>query len=135
MLGFRIGGMGHAARNFHADLMARMGYGARARRIQELFLAGRREEAVAAVPDAFADEISLVGPFARSAERPELWRAGPVTDLLVTSPTRTPSGSWPNSTPGPTCGGQSQARWASHSSSSARSPSTSVLPASGARRR
>ncbi|MEU9193940.1 LLM class F420-dependent oxidoreductase [Streptomyces hundungensis] len=86
MLGFYIGGMGHAARNFHADLMARMGYGDAAHHIQELFLAGRRDEAVRAVPDAFADEISLVGPRQRIAERLELWRAGPVTDLLVTSP-------------------------------------------------
>ncbi|MFJ7154538.1 LLM class F420-dependent oxidoreductase [Streptomyces sp. NPDC101118] len=86
MLGFYIGGMGHAARNFHADLMARMGYEAEARRIQELFLAGRKEEAVLAVPDAFADEISLVGPRERIAERLDLWRKGPVTDLLVTAP-------------------------------------------------
>ncbi|MER7764178.1 LLM class F420-dependent oxidoreductase [Streptomyces sp. NPDC097619] len=86
MLGFYIGGMGHAARNFHADLMGRMGYEAEARRIQELFLAGRKEEAVLAVPDAFADEISLVGPRERIAERLELWRSGPVTDLLVTAP-------------------------------------------------
>ncbi|MDN3263445.1 LLM class F420-dependent oxidoreductase [Streptomyces sp. CSDS2] len=86
MLGFYIGGMGHAARNFHADLMARMGYEAEARRIQQLFLAGRREEAVRAVPDAFADEISLVGPRERIAERLQLWRAGPVTDLLALSP-------------------------------------------------
>lgn len=86
MLGFYIGGMGHAARNFHAGLMARMGFEEEARRIQELFLAGRREEAVRAVPDAFADEISLVGPRERIAERLDLWRAGPVTDLLVTAP-------------------------------------------------
>ncbi|MDK1343821.1 LLM class F420-dependent oxidoreductase [Streptomyces sp. 378] len=86
MLGFYIGGMGHAARNFHADLMARMGYEAEARRIQELFLSGRREEAVLAVPDAFADEISLVGPRERIARRLELWREGPVTDLLLLSP-------------------------------------------------
>ncbi|QLE71863.1 LLM class F420-dependent oxidoreductase [Streptomyces rectiverticillatus] len=86
MLGFYIGGMGHARRNFHADLMARMGYEEAAQRVRELFLAGRREEAVAAVPDAFADEISLVGPRGRIAERLELWRAGPVTDLLVTAP-------------------------------------------------
>ncbi|MFF4903116.1 LLM class F420-dependent oxidoreductase [Streptomyces sp. NPDC001068] len=83
MLGFYIGGMGHAARNFHADLMARMGYEEEARRIQELFLSGRREEAVLAVPDAFADEISLVGPRERIAERLESWREGPVTDLLA----------------------------------------------------
>ncbi|MBW8796356.1 MAG: LLM class F420-dependent oxidoreductase [Streptomyces sp.] len=86
MLGFYIGGMGHAARNFHADLMARMGYAEEARRIQELFLSGRREEAVLAVPDAFADEISLVGPRERIAERLELWRKGPVTDLLALAP-------------------------------------------------
>ncbi|MFE1440783.1 LLM class F420-dependent oxidoreductase [Streptomyces sp. NPDC058739] len=88
MLGFYIGGMGHAARNFHADLMARMGYEEEARRVQRLFLAGRREEAVAAVPDAFADEISLVGPRERIAERLESWRAGPVTDLLALAPDR-----------------------------------------------
>ncbi|BCL20115.1 LLM class F420-dependent oxidoreductase [Streptomyces tuirus] len=86
MLGFYIGGMGHAARNFHADLMARMGYEEEARRIQRLFLDGRREEAVRAVPDAFADEISLVGPRQRIAERLESWRKGPVTDLLALSP-------------------------------------------------
>ncbi|MFE0524267.1 LLM class F420-dependent oxidoreductase [Streptomyces sp. NPDC058954] len=86
MLGFYIGGMGHATRNFHADLMARMGYEEEARRVQELFLQGRREEAVLAVPDAFADEISLVGPRERIAERLELWRKGPVTDLLALAP-------------------------------------------------
>lgn len=86
MLGFYIGGMGHAARNFHADLMARMGFESEARRIQQLFADGRRDEAVHAVPDAFADEISLVGPRERIAERLELWRKGPVTDLLVTAP-------------------------------------------------
>ncbi|QKV97883.1 LLM class F420-dependent oxidoreductase [Streptomyces sp. NA02950] len=86
MLGFYIGGMGHAARNFHADLMARLGYGHEARRVQELFLAGRRAEAIDAVPDAFADEISLVGPKERIAERLEMWRSGPVTDLLALSP-------------------------------------------------
>ncbi|MGJ5897318.1 LLM class F420-dependent oxidoreductase [Streptomyces niveiscabiei] len=86
MLGFYIGGMGAATRNFHADLMARMGYGQQARRIQELFLSGRRGEAIAAVPNAFADEISLVGPRRRIAERLESWRKGPVTDLLAMSP-------------------------------------------------
>ncbi|MFJ4683078.1 LLM class F420-dependent oxidoreductase [Streptomyces sp. NPDC088789] len=88
MLGFYIGGMGHATRNFHADLMARMGYAQEARRIQDLFLAGRREEAIRAVPDRFADEISLVGPRQRVAERLELWRRSPATDLLLLSPDR-----------------------------------------------
>ncbi|MCM2388732.1 LLM class F420-dependent oxidoreductase [Streptomyces albipurpureus] len=85
-LGFHIGGTGPSARNFHADLMARMGYESEARQIQRLFAQGRRQEAVLAVPDAFADEVSLVGPRERIAERLELWRSGPVTDLLLTSP-------------------------------------------------
>jgi hypothetical protein len=48
-------------RNFHTDLM-RMGFEDEAHKIQDLFFEGKREEAVLAVPDEFADEISLVGP-------------------------------------------------------------------------
>src|SRR5262249_50913408 len=69
MLGFYIGGMGAQGRNFHTDLMARMGFADEAYRIQDLFFEGRREEAILAVPDEFADAISLAGPPARIAER------------------------------------------------------------------
>ncbi|MFD9719963.1 LLM class F420-dependent oxidoreductase [Streptomyces sp. NPDC059076] len=86
MLGAYLGGTGHTTGAFHADLMARMGYESEVRHILALFAQGRRREAVLAVPDAFADEISLVGPRERIAERLELWRSGPVTDLLLTSP-------------------------------------------------
>jgi F420-dependent oxidoreductase-like protein len=83
MLGFYIGGMGAKKRNFHKELMARMGYEAEANKIQELFLEGKRAEAIAAVPDAFADEISLVGPVERVRERLAAWRETPVTTLLI----------------------------------------------------
>ena len=83
MLGFYIGGMGARTRNFHTELMARMGYEEEAHRIQDLFFAGRRDEAILAVPDAFADEISLVGPPGRIRERLGAWRDSPVTTLLV----------------------------------------------------
>jgi len=82
-LGFYIGGMGARTRNFHTELMARMGFEDDAYKIQDLFFAGKRDEAIMSVPDAFADEISLVGPRARIAERLEAWRASPVTTLLV----------------------------------------------------
>jgi len=85
ILGFYIGGMGAKSRNFHTELMARMGFAEEAHRIQDLFFEGRREEAIRAVPDQFADEISLCGPPARIAERLEAWRATPVTTLLVGS--------------------------------------------------
>ena len=48
-----VGGMGHRDKNFHKEMMARRGFGDAAQRIQELFLAGRKDEAVAAVPDEF----------------------------------------------------------------------------------
>ena len=83
MLGFYIGGMGAKKRNFHMELMSRMGFEAEAHKIQDLFFEGKRAEAVAAVPDAFADEISLCGPLARIRERLEAWRESPVTALLL----------------------------------------------------
>jgi F420-dependent oxidoreductase-like protein len=83
MLGFYVGGMGARKRNFHMELMARMGFEAEAVKIQELFLEGKRQEAVATVPDAFADEISLVGPVERIRERLSAWRDTPVTTLLL----------------------------------------------------
>jgi alkanesulfonate monooxygenase SsuD/methylene tetrahydromethanopterin reductase-like flavin-dependent oxidoreductase (luciferase family) len=82
-LGFYIGGMGAKSRNFHTELMARMGFEDEAYRIQDLFFEGKRDEAIMAVPDAFADEIALVGPRERIAERLDAWRATPVTTLLV----------------------------------------------------
>jgi F420-dependent oxidoreductase-like protein len=83
MLGFYIGGMGARKRNFHVELMSRMGFEAEARKIQDLFFAGKREEAIAAVPSQFADEISLVGPLERIRDRLEAWRETPVTTLLL----------------------------------------------------
>ena len=83
MLGFYIGGMGAAKRNFHKELMARMGFPEEAERIQELFFAGKRDEAIAAVPDQFADEISLSGPRDRIKEKIRDWENSPVTSLLV----------------------------------------------------
>ena len=83
MLGFYIGGMGAKKRNFHMELMSRMGFEAEAHKIQDLFLEGKRAEAIAAVPDQFADEISLVGPLDRIRARLAAWRETPVTTLLV----------------------------------------------------
>ena len=61
-LALYVGGMGARGRNFYFDLACRYGYEAAAARIQELYLAGRRPEAEAAVPDALVDEVALCGP-------------------------------------------------------------------------
>lgn len=83
MLGFYIGGMGAKSQNFHMELMCRMGYEQEAHKVQELFLDGKRAEAIAAVPDAFADEVSLCGPKERIKDRLQAWEASPVTSLLL----------------------------------------------------
>jgi len=82
-LAFYIGGMGAKERNFHLDLIGRLGYAEQAAKVQELFLSGRRDEAIKAVPDELADSISLVGPIGRIRERLQLWRDSPVTTLLI----------------------------------------------------
>jgi F420-dependent oxidoreductase-like protein len=89
-LGFYIGGMGAKGQNYHTKLMQRMGYEEEALKIQDLFFQGKRDEAILAVPDDFADEISLVGPPARIKERLEAWRNSPVTSLLLGGGDRSP---------------------------------------------
>ena len=85
MLGFYIGGMGAKKHNFHMELMSRMGFEAEAQKVQDLFMDGKRGEAIMAVPDQFADEISLCGPIDRIKDRIQAWRDTPVTTLLVPS--------------------------------------------------
>ncbi|MCP5179245.1 MAG: LLM class F420-dependent oxidoreductase [Pseudomonadales bacterium] len=85
MLALYVGGMGAKDRNFHKELISRMGFEAEANRIQELFLSGRKAEAAAAVPDKLADEIALVGSRDYIRDRLSAWRETPVTSLLVSA--------------------------------------------------
>ena len=78
-----VGGMGHKDKNFHKDLMVRRGFGDAAERIQELFLAGHKAEATAAVPDEWVDQKSLVGPPARIKQRYRAWEDSGATGLVV----------------------------------------------------
>jgi F420-dependent oxidoreductase-like protein len=82
-LAFYIGGMGAKQRNFHMELMSRMGFEEQAHKIQELFFEGKREEAIPLVPTEFADEISLVGPPARIRDRLAAWEESPVTTVIL----------------------------------------------------
>ena len=77
------GGMGARSMNFHNDAMVAAGFPEEAARIQELFLAGRKQEAIAAVPDAYVDRGVLVGPPERIRERYRAWAESGVTGLTV----------------------------------------------------
>jgi F420-dependent oxidoreductase-like protein len=83
MLALYIGGMGARGKNFYNDYAKRLGYEAEAVKIQDLFLDGKKAEALAAVPDKLVDEVALVGPKARIQERLGAWKASGVTDMLV----------------------------------------------------
>lgn len=78
-----LGGMGAKGMNFHKNLLGRMGYAEDAQKIQDLFLSGRQQEAVDAVPDALVDEISLLGPQVRIRERLQDWKKARVSSLLI----------------------------------------------------
>lgn len=82
-LALYIGGMGARTQNFYNAYAKRMGYEEAAQKIQDLYLAGRKAEAVAAVPDKLVDEVALVGPRERIAERLQAWKASPVTSMLI----------------------------------------------------
>jgi len=83
MLALYIGGMGAKGRNFYNDLVRRYGYESEAETIQDLYLAGRKEEAAAAVPAELLELSSLVGPEGHVRERIEAYRASGVTTLNV----------------------------------------------------
>ena len=73
-IGLYVGGMGHKTKNFHKEMMRLRGFPEAAERIQELFLAGKKAEAIAAVPDEYVDQGALIGPPARIRERWKAWR-------------------------------------------------------------
>ncbi len=78
-----IGGMGARGKNFYNDLASRYGFEADARKVQDLYLDGLKRDAAAAIPDAFVDEVALVGPKERIAERIDAWRESGATSLLA----------------------------------------------------
>ncbi|TYL54972.1 LLM class F420-dependent oxidoreductase [Nocardioides sp. BGMRC 2183] len=82
-LAWYVGGMGARGANFHFDAVSRAGFGDAAEKVQDLFLAGRRDEAVDAIPDELVDGTSLIGPPARIRERLELWRNSPVSEVVL----------------------------------------------------
>jgi alkanesulfonate monooxygenase SsuD/methylene tetrahydromethanopterin reductase-like flavin-dependent oxidoreductase (luciferase family) len=73
-LALYIGGMGARDKNFYHDYAKRLGYDTAAIQIQDAYLAGRKADAVAAVPDALVDEIALVGSADRIRDRLQAWK-------------------------------------------------------------
>ncbi|MEU7712227.1 LLM class F420-dependent oxidoreductase [Micromonospora chalcea] len=83
LIALYVGGMGAKGRNFYHDLLCRYGYPAEADRIQDLYLAGRKAEAAAAVPAELLERTSLIGPESYVRDRVQEFRDAGVTVLNV----------------------------------------------------
>jgi F420-dependent oxidoreductase-like protein len=86
LLALYVGGMGARGANFHYEVLARLGYEAECERIQRLYLAGRKAEAVAAVPLAMVEDVALVGPLAKIRDELPRWEETVITTMLVSGP-------------------------------------------------
>jgi len=81
-LALYVGGMGARGKNFYNELVRRYGYEEAAGAIQDHYLAGRREQAAAAVPDALVDEVALCGPRERIKEHVSRWTGSGVGTMI-----------------------------------------------------
>ncbi|MEP6953824.1 MAG: LLM class F420-dependent oxidoreductase [Solirubrobacteraceae bacterium] len=79
-----VGGMGSRDKNFYNQLVQRYGFEDTARKVQDLYLKGKREEAMAALPDELIDLVSLCGPADRVRDRLAAYRDAGVGTLGVT---------------------------------------------------
>ncbi|TMC49209.1 MAG: LLM class F420-dependent oxidoreductase [Chloroflexi bacterium] len=82
-LALYVGGMGARGANFHYDVIARLGYEAECARIQELYLAGDRAGAMAAVPTQLVEDVALIGPPAKIRDELPAWRDTLIDVMLI----------------------------------------------------
>jgi F420-dependent oxidoreductase-like protein len=82
-LALYVGGMGSRRQNFYKALVERYGFGEAAQRVQDLFLAGERAQACAALPDELIDMVTLCGPASFVAQRLQAYREAGVGTLIT----------------------------------------------------
>jgi F420-dependent oxidoreductase-like protein len=86
MIALYVGGMGAKGANFHRDVIDRLGYTDVCEKIQDLYLGGKKREAIAAVPTALVEEIALIGPPEKIRYELQSWEESVVTTMLVQGP-------------------------------------------------
>lgn len=86
MIALYVGGMGAKGANFHRNVIDRLGYSEVCDRIQDLYLSGKKKEAIAAVPTKLVEELSLIGPPEKIRDELAAWEESVVTTLLVQGP-------------------------------------------------
>jgi hypothetical protein len=87
-LALYIGGMGARGVNYHHEVFARMGYEAQAAVIQDHYLAGDKNAAIAAVPTAMVEDVALIGPWAKIADEIQRWTQTVLTTFCINTDLR-----------------------------------------------
>jgi F420-dependent oxidoreductase-like protein len=82
-LALYVGGMGSKKKNFYKDYVCKVGFEEAAEKIQDLYLAGRKVDAINAVPDEMVDRFNLVGPPERIRDHFARWQESPVDSMLI----------------------------------------------------
>lgn len=83
MIALYAGGMGAREANFHFDVFARMGWEDVCVEVQNLYLAGKKTEAVAAIPLEMVQDVALVGPVDKVSAEAETWKSTCLTSIVV----------------------------------------------------
>ena len=83
MYALYFGGMGARQVNFHHDVAVRLGYADEAKKVQDLYLDGKKDEAAAAVPTALVEELALIGPEDKIRGELDAWRESIATTILI----------------------------------------------------
>jgi hypothetical protein len=87
MLALYVGGMGARGANFHYDVIARLGYEGECAQIQDLYLQGKKKEAMAAVPTKMVQDLALIGPLGKIKDELPAWKNTVLTTMHVNAPT------------------------------------------------
>jgi hypothetical protein len=85
-LALYAGGMGARGANFHFEVFARMGYEDVALKVQDLYLAGKKDEAAAAIPLKMVEDVALVGPIDKIKDEVAKWKETCITTFLLSGP-------------------------------------------------
>ncbi|MGW0517408.1 LLM class F420-dependent oxidoreductase [Crossiella sp. NPDC003009] len=77
------GGMGAKGLNFHHNVIAKAGWHAECERIQDLYLAGDKQAAIAAVPTAMVEDFAIIGPLSKVREEIQRWKETVITTFSI----------------------------------------------------
>jgi hypothetical protein len=78
--------MGARGANFHYDVIARLGYEDECAHIQDLYLQGKKQEAIASIPLKMVEDVALVGPMDKIKDEIQQWKSTCLTTMLINAP-------------------------------------------------